>query len=218
MNSRRTAEFTSDRSEKRQNPDGHGENDIQGQHPEPRCVRNSIRRLKVDTASLDVANHANVKSVTSPAMLMQQWTPQMLTKLNKDKTSTFKSATMRASYMSINRVDVPQQVAEVARFMAEPNEGAWSVLKRLVRYLVGHGRLVHVISEQRYVTAPRVDTDSDYGGSVLTKKSTMCAHLFRGVNLLKSRKLDAEYAQLECCRVGVLRKRQGGSILLGATA
>ena len=31
------------------------------------------------------------------------------------------------------------------------------MLKRLVRYLVGHGRLVQVISEQRYVKAPRVE-------------------------------------------------------------
>ena len=93
---------------------------------------------------------------------------------------------MRASYMSINRVDVQQVVKEVARFMAEPNEGAWIVLKRLVRYLVGHGRLVQVISEQRYVKAPCVDTDSDYAGCVLTRKSTTCAHLFHGVNLIKA--------------------------------
>ena len=61
--------------------------------------------------------------------------------------------------MSINRVDVQQAVKEAARIMAEQNEGAWIMLKRLVRYLVGHGRLVQVISEQRYVKAPRVDND-----------------------------------------------------------
>ena len=53
--------------------------------------------------------------------------------------------------MSINRLDVQQAVKGVARFMAEPNEGAWSMLKRLVWYFVGHGRLVQVITEQRYV-------------------------------------------------------------------
>ena len=71
---------------------------------------------------------------------------------------------MRASYMYINRVDLQQAVKEAARFMAEPNEGAWIMLKRLVRYLVGHGRLVQVISEQRYAKTPRVDTDSDCAG------------------------------------------------------
>ena len=66
----------------------------------------------------------------------------MLTKLDKDRASTFRSVSIRANFMSVNRVDVQQAVTEVARFMAEPNEGAWSILKRLVRYLVGHGRLV----------------------------------------------------------------------------
>ena len=42
--------------------------------------------------------------------------------------------------------------------MSQPNERSWNMLKRLIRYLVGHGRLVQVISEQRYVKAPRVDT------------------------------------------------------------
>ena len=82
------------------------------------------------------------------------------------------------------------------------------MLKRLVRYLVGHGSLVLGISEQRRVKAPRVDTDSDYAGCVLARKSTTCAHLFPWRQLAQSGKLDAGYAQLECCRVGVLRRGQ----------
>ena len=106
---------------------------------------------------------------------------------------------MRESYMSINRVDVQQAVKEVARIMSEPNEGAWIMLKRLVRYLVGHGRLVQVTPEQRYVKAPRVDTDSDYAGCVLTRKSTACAHLFYGVNLIKAGSWTEGTRSLRCC-------------------
>ena len=75
--------------------------------------------------------------MTTPVVKVQEWTPQVLTELDKDRASMFRSATVRASYMSINRVDVQQVVKEVARFMAEPNEGAWSMLMRLVRYFVG---------------------------------------------------------------------------------
>ena len=103
---------------------------------------------------------ANAKSVTTPAVKIQEWTPQMLTKIDRDRVSTCRSATMRASFVSINRVDVQQAVKEMARFMSEPNEEAWIMLKRLVRYFVGHGRLFQVISEQRYVKAPRVDNGS----------------------------------------------------------
>ena len=73
----------------------------------------------------------------------------MLTKIDKDRASTFRSATMRASCMPTSRVDVQHAVKDVARFMEEPNDGAWSMPKRLVRYLVNHGRLVQVISEQQ---------------------------------------------------------------------
>ena len=101
---------------------------------------------------------ANPKSVTTPTVKVQEWTPQMLTKLDKDRASMFRSTTMRANHTSIDR---QQAVKEVARFMAEPNEGAWSMLKRLVRCHVDHGRRVQVISEQRHVKARRVDTDRD---------------------------------------------------------
>ena len=63
----------------------------------------------------------------------------MFTKIDRDRTWTNSSATMRASYMSVNRVVVQQAVLEVARFVAEPNEGVWIMLKRLVRYFVGAG-------------------------------------------------------------------------------
>ena len=38
---------------------------------------------------------ANVTSVAAPAVKVQEWTPQMFTKLDKDRASTFTSATMR---------------------------------------------------------------------------------------------------------------------------
>ena len=65
---------------------------------------------------------ANVKSVMTPTVKMQEWTPQVLAKIDKDRTSTLRSATMRARNMSINRVDVQHAVRKVARCMAEPNE------------------------------------------------------------------------------------------------
>ena len=51
-------------------------------------------------------------------------------------------------YTSVNRVDEEQATREIARFMSEPYEGAWNMLKQQIRNLVGHGTLVHVISEQ----------------------------------------------------------------------
>ena len=173
-------------------------------------IDTELRRREILPAQMNL-DGKNVKSVATPAMKMQEWTPQMLTKIDKDRASTFRSATMRASYMSINCVDVQQAVKEVACVMAEPSEGAWSMLKRLVRYLVDHGRLVQVISEQRYVKARRVDIDSDYAGCVLARGSTTCAHLFHGVNFWTQGTRSLSVAESEFS-AGV----KGGSILLDA--
>ena len=149
---------------------------------------------------------ANTKSVATPAVKVQEWTPQMLTKLDKDRASFFRSATMRASYMSINRVDVQQATKEFARFMSEPNERAWNMLKRLIRYLVGHGRLVHVISEQTYVKAPRVDTATMQDAHLPERVQQELTLSWR--QLTQSWKLHARYTKFECCRVGTLRRSQ----------
>ena len=108
------------------------------------------------------------------------------------------------------------QMKWLAHFMAEPNEGAWIMLMRLVRYLVGHGRLVQVISEQRYVKALRVDTDSDYAGCVLTMRSTTCAHLFHGVNLIKAGSWTQGTRSLSVAKSEFHAGVEGASILLGA--
>ena len=65
------------------------------------------RHREISLAQMNL-DGANAKSVTTPAVKMQEWTLQMLMKIDRDRASTFRSATMRASYMSINRVDVQQ--------------------------------------------------------------------------------------------------------------
>ena len=100
--------------------------------------------------------------------------------------------------------------------MAEPNEVARSMLKRLVRHLVGHGRLVQVISEERNVKAPRVDKDSDYAGFVQMRKSTTCDHLFHGVNLFKAGRWTQGTRSLSVAESEFYAGVKVASILLGA--
>ena len=71
-------------------------------------IESDPRHREIFLAQMNL-DAANVKSVTTPAVKIQEWTPQMLTKIDR---STFRSATMRASYMFINCVDVQQAVKE----------------------------------------------------------------------------------------------------------
>ena len=111
----------------------------------------------------------------------------MLTKIDKDRSSIFRSGDDRERATCLSTAwTCSRRTKEVARFMAEPSEASWIMLKRLVRYLVAD--LCKVISEQRYVKGTaRWDTDSDYARCVLTRKSTTCAHLFHGVTSIKAR-------------------------------
>ena len=161
-------------------------------------------------------NGANVKSVTTPAVKMQEWTPQMLTKIDKDRASMFRSATMRASYLSINRVDVQQAVIGVARFMAEPNEGAWSMLERLFRYFVDHGRLVQVISEQRYEEAPNVPTAITRDSCLPVRARRVLIFSMASTNLLIAGSLTQGTRSLSVAQSEFYPGVEGGSILPGA--
>ena len=86
------------------------------------------------------------------------------------------------------------------------------MLKHLIRYLVGHGRPVQGISEQRFVKTPRVGTDTDHAGCVLARKSTTGAHLVHGVNLLKAGSWTQGTRSLSVAEAG----DKGASMLLGA--
>ena len=73
-----------------------------------------------------------------------------------------------------------------------------------------------MISEQRYVKAPRVDTDSDKAGCVLIRKSSKCAHLFHGVNLIKAGRWTLGTQSLSVVESEFYAGVKGASILLGA--
>ena len=97
------------------------------------------------------------------------------------------------------------KLKEIARIMSEPNEVAGNMFKRL-----------KVISEQRYVKAPRVDTDSDYAGCVLTRKSTTGAHIFHGVISIKAGSWTQGTRSLSVAESEFYAGIKGASILLGA--
>ena len=83
---------------------------------------------------------ANVKSVATPIVKVQEWTLQMLPKFDKIDVQECDDA----NELHVH-VGVQQAVKDVARFMKESNERAWIMLKCLVRYFMDHGRFVQVV-------------------------------------------------------------------------
>jgi hypothetical protein len=95
----------------------------------------------------------------------------------------------------MDRPELQFSAKEVARFMANPTERGWEMLKRLVRFLISHPRMVQRFEKQpprSFAEAkfPRQwgDSlgDSDWAGCPITRKSTSCVMLMLGAHLIRS--------------------------------
>ena len=110
------------------------------------------RHRKILLAQMNL-DGSNVKSVTTPAVKVPEWTPQTLTQLDKDRTSMFRSATMRASYMSVKRVDVQQRHVKAPRVDID-SDYAGCVLTRKST------TCAHLFSWRRHAQSQKLDAVS----------------------------------------------------------
>ena len=103
------------------------------------------------------------------------------TLLGRDEHVLYRSATMRLCYLALDRLNLQFPSKELARWMQRPTVGNFEGLKRAVRYLVRHGRLVQEFVRQ--FEEPQhlvVCTDSDHAGCLRTRKSTSSFKIMYG--------------------------------------
>ena len=62
--------------------------------------------------------------------------------LSPADTTRYRAIAARANYLAADRPDLMYAVKELCRGMAKPTQRYWNKLKRLGRYLIGHGRTV----------------------------------------------------------------------------
>lgn len=106
--------------------------------------------------------------------------------LSQDESTTYRSATMRAAYLSQDRVDITETVKTLSRAMATPREGHLGQVKRLARYLKGRPRTVLKYIRQSPNTAWIIGyTDSDWAGESVTRRSTSGMAIKRGSHLIR---------------------------------
>jgi hypothetical protein len=108
------------------------------------------------------------------------------TKLDADGASFFRSLTMRAAYLSLDRCDLSYTCKELARDMSSPTVSSLAKLKRLCRYLQLRPRVVVKYPWQSLAKVLVAETDSDFAGCIRTRKSTSGFACFLGAHLLKT--------------------------------
>ena len=116
----------------------------------------------------------------------QAWDDETSELLSPRLASLYRSVTMRAAYLSQDRVDITEAVKCLARHMAKPRLGHMVRLKRLCRYLQGRPRTRLEYHEQDARGARLLcHVDSDWAGEQTQRRSTSGMVLRRGGHLLR---------------------------------
>jgi hypothetical protein len=93
--------------------------------------------------------------------------------LEGGEVTEFRGLAARASYLSLDRIDLMFAAKEVCREMAAPRASSWGKLKRLARYVLAHPRAEWRFPFGVFSTMNlKVHSDSDWAGCRATRKST----------------------------------------------
>ena len=172
---------------------------------DPRHVEIILNELNLTTA----------KTVSSPGVSSSNPDETLLTGAD---ITRYRSLTMRANYLSLDRPDIAYATKELARGMQNPTQGHYNGLKRLARYLGGHRRLVWSYAEQSEQSKLKMFSDSDDGGCLTTRKSTSGGALMHGSHLLKFYSSTQHVISLSSGESEFYAGIKAGSVLLGGIA
>ena len=92
--------------------------------------------------------------------------------LSEQQATMYRSASMRLAYLSQDRPDLLVLGKELAKGLKKPTQAHFQMLKRGVRYLRSHPRLVHLFANQDKFTQLEVWVDADHAGCIRSRKST----------------------------------------------
>ena len=106
--------------------------------------------------------------------------------LPEEQAAMYRSASMRLAYLSQDRPDLLVLGKELAKGLKKPTQAHFQMLKRGVRYLRSHPRLVHLFANQDKFTQLEVWMDADHAGCIRSRKSTTGTVLRLGKNTIRN--------------------------------
>ena len=151
--------------------------------PEPESIEIEPDQRLVSILLEQFKLAAGGKSVVTPGV--RATGSDLGKQLSAEEATAFRSACMRAAYLSEDRIDIRYAVKEASRTMSNPCEQGLVWLKRVVRYLVGARRLVQTFVRQKPVSGLRGYSDADFAGCLRTRASTSCAIVMHGLHMIK---------------------------------
>ena len=106
--------------------------------------------------------------------------------LSPEMATQYRAATARLNYLAQDRADLVYVAKELCRSMSKPTTGAWTRLKRAVRYLAGRRRRGTHYPWQETPTRMDVYVDTDFAGCKTSRRSTSGGTAMWGRHCIKS--------------------------------
>ena len=105
--------------------------------------------------------------------------------LSTQEASRYRSMAARANYLAQDRPEIAYSVKELCRRMATLKEADKVHFNRLAQYVNGHKRLVQLLKFQAGPIEAVGDSDSDWAGCKITRKSTSGGCVLIGNHFIK---------------------------------
>ena len=93
--------------------------------------------------------------------------------LDEETAGVYRSNAMRVNFASTERPELQVVCRELAKGMKNPKNRHWLMLKRVVRFLKRHPRVVQRVGKSGHLKRLEVWVDSNHAGCIRTRKSTM---------------------------------------------
>ena len=137
------------------------------------------------------------------------------TNFGPDETTEFKALADRANYLALDCPDIAFTTNALCRSFAHPAEAVVDQLRRCVRYLIGHPRLVWHFLHQPDTSTIKSSLDTDFAGCTETRGSTSRGVACRGHHLVKHWSTTQTTVTLSSAEAEPKGIRKGASISLG---
>ena len=127
----------------------------------------------------------NKKRVGARAARLQDKLRDPAAALEGGDATSFRALAARANYLALDRPDIAFCNKELCRSFSSPTSASVTLLKRLVRYLLGKTRLVWSFDHQPMSHSLVGSVDTDFAGCLVTRRSTAGGVATRGRHLIK---------------------------------
>ena len=137
------------------------------------------------------------------------------TLLNAEQATLYRALAARINYVSMDRADVAFAAKELCRDCSAPTNESVEALKKVVRYLKDHPRLVYTYAYENSDNILSCYVDTDFAGCVRSRRSTSGGVLMLGSHQLRHYSSTQQTLALSSGEAELIGIVKGATVAMG---